>query len=160
MSSEDMSVDIESSGVEQPVSDDYRVFSDEIMKKLDELYEEKAWMIANEKQLSKSEKAMEWFINCKNQTADSENPDVKLFREKIAIFNITRKFIGVDLASGFDFTSIQRIQEKILDTSSIPADRFLLEPMKVSSGISLKNSLSTTFPVLTDPSKLFVLPVL
>ena len=153
-----MCVDIESSGFEQPVSDDYRDFGDEITKKLNELYEEKAWMIANEKKLSESEEEMEWFINCKNQTAGNEDPDVKSFRAKIAIFNITKKCIGFDLASGFDFTSIQRIQEKILDTTSVPADRFPLEPMKVSSGISLKNSLSTTFPVLTDPSKLFVLP--
>ena len=160
MSSEEMCVDIESSEFEQPVSDDYRIFSDEIMKKLNELYEEKVWMVANKKKLSKSEEEMEWFINCKNQIAGNENPDVKSFRAKIAIFNITRKCIGFDLASGFDFTSIQRIQEKILDTSSVPADRFSLEPMKVSSGISLKNSLSTTFPVLTDPSTLFVLPVL
>lgn len=156
-----MCIDIESSDFEQLFgSDDYHVFSDEITKKLNELYEENVWMKANEKQLSKSEKAMEWFINCKNQTAYSENPDVKLFREKIAMFDITRKFIGVDLSSGFDFTSISRIQEKMLDISGVPADRFPLEPMKVSSGISLKNSLSTTFPVLTDPSKLFVLPVL
>lgn len=155
MNREDMCVDIENSEFEQPVFDDYRVFSDEITKKLNEIQERRTWMIANEKKLSKSEEEIEWFINCKNQTADNENLDIKSFRAKIAIFNITRKCIGFDLASGFDFTSIQRIQEKMLDISSVLADRFPLQLMKVLSGISLKNSLSTTFPVLTDPSKSF-----
>ena len=123
------------------------------------LLQQLTWRHSEQRKLSAEEEKMEWFIHCKNEVAGDANPDVSEFNVKNLIFNISRKTIGYDLSSSFDYSYIN----KIVKQTSKKDMSLSIEPIHLNSDVSLKNNVSRYINVdsmpltATDPKKMYII---